>query len=155
MIPLKEVRFFEVVPFAGRSDLVWIEEKVPGLKITEVDGKVLLEKEGYADVMVYPAMIKYAVAKEDFGLIVGSKSCEKVEVKVAEARVIPSSVTVAVAEAKVAPVKVEPVKVIEPAVVPVAKVVEAPVVKVEPKKVEPKLEESKHSFSFGKKKLKK
>jgi hypothetical protein len=138
MIPLKEVRFFEVVPFAGRSDLVWIEEKVPGLKITEVDGKVLLEKEGCADVMVYPAMIKYAVAKEDFGLIVGSKKREeKVEAKVVEARV-------------------EPVKVVEPAVVPVAKVEE---VKVEPPKVEPKIEkkpeESKYSFSLGKKKPKK
>jgi hypothetical protein len=68
VIPLAEVQLTESVAACGNNDQRFYHDKPVGFRITDIGRAVLVEKEGQADVLLYPAILKRAIALTDIEL---------------------------------------------------------------------------------------
>ena len=72
-IPLAEVQLRESVAACGNNDQRFLHNKPEGFRITDIGRGVLCELKGFADVLIYPSLLKRGIALEDISLP-GSKA---------------------------------------------------------------------------------
>jgi hypothetical protein len=68
-MPLQEVRFTESVAACGCNGTVFLHDKPLGLRITDIGRGVLVEREGEPDALIYPAILKRAIALGDVKVV--------------------------------------------------------------------------------------
>ena len=72
-IPLAEVQLRETVAACGCNDQRFLHDKPVGFRITDIGRGVLCEMKGFADVLIYPSLLKRGIALVDIELP-GSKA---------------------------------------------------------------------------------
>lgn len=137
-IALKEVRLHEVVSAGGRVEKVFRKEQ--GYTMTDIGIGVLLEKEGYDDVIVYPSNLKSSVPLVDIEVVAEPEAVEDVKEVVEAAPVVDEVVVDKEPKLVEIPYEPEPIKEAKPEV-------KAP--KEEPKVEAPKIDKPKKLGRFG------
>ena len=68
IIPLGEIQLRESGAACGINDARIFHDKPEGLRITDIGRGVLVERPGFADVLLYPSTLKRAIALTDIDL---------------------------------------------------------------------------------------